>query len=349
MPTDTARSGKTLALIQFEDQEHHAGKVVDGVAAQLGDVSTNNVAINIVIDIDNTTLNDENVVAKNCFDGGAANDIHDDTATNDDDENVGNVTGQEDNVAGEINDDVAPIVDVISQTDPGRDVIPERIMDDHLLKSGKVPAMDIFASKEVESHEPKLTSSSLMNLHDYFQVAMSSSNTHAMDDFNQATTDGHMLELPFIGSNFTWTRARHRGQVWKQLDRVLGIGSSKFQHMWVWNNTFLAKVEQSYALPFQGNEGLLPEHEDPPVITLSIANCDVKKVLDDTKNSVDVIFYDIFLKMNLSKNKLKLIATPLVGFFGDTIDLPSAITLPIQFGSKHKDINIMIDFMVAKV
>ena len=41
-------------------------------------------------------------------------------------------------------------------------------------------------------------------------------------------------------------------------------------------------------------------HEDPIVISLTIANHDVKQILVDNESSVDVLYYDAFSRISLS-------------------------------------------------
>lgn len=43
-------------------------------------------------------------------------------------------------------------------------------------------------------------------------------------------------------------------------------------------------------------------HDDDVVISMTIANYDVKENLVDTESFVDILFYDAFCKMNLSKD-----------------------------------------------
>ena len=46
-------------------------------------------------------------------------------------------------------------------------------------------------------------------------------------------------------------------------------------------------------------------HDDPVVISLTIANFDVKRVPVDNGSSVDVLFYEAFQRMKLSPNRLQ--------------------------------------------
>lgn len=52
-------------------------------------------------------------------------------------------------------------------------------------------------------------------------------------------------------------------------------------------------------------EGVQYLHDDPVVISLNIFNYDVNCVLVDNESSVDILFFDAFLKMDISPTLLK--------------------------------------------
>ena len=55
-------------------------------------------------------------------------------------------------------------------------------------------------------------------------------------------------------------------------------------------------------------------HADPLVIHLRMNGYDVKRILVDTRSSIEVIYYDLFKQLKLSQSNLKSTRTPLVGF-----------------------------------
>ena len=55
-------------------------------------------------------------------------------------------------------------------------------------------------------------------------------------------------------------------------------------------------------------------HDVPLVIQLKINNYDRKRILVDTRTSVEVIYYDLFEQLKLSKGDLNPVRTPLVSF-----------------------------------
>ena len=47
-------------------------------------------------------------------------------------------------------------------------------------------------------------------------------------------------------------------------------------------------------------KGIQTPHNDAVVVSMIIAKYDVKRVLVDNKSSTDILFYDAFLKINLT-------------------------------------------------
>ncbi|XP_058082374.1 uncharacterized protein LOC131230468 [Magnolia sinica] len=73
-------------------------------------------------------------------------------------------------------------------------------------------------------------------------------------------------------------------------------------------------------------------HDDALVVTVTIANCRVFRVLIDTGSSADVLFTQAFDKMGAERSALRLVRTPLIGFSGGQILLEAAICLLLTAG-----------------
>ena len=69
-------------------------------------------------------------------------------------------------------------------------------------------------------------------------------------------------------------------------------------------------------------------HDDAVVISMTIANYDVKKNLVDNESSTDILFYWIFFRMWLPTDQLRRVLMPLVGFVRDVVIMEEKITLP---------------------
>ena len=57
-------------------------------------------------------------------------------------------------------------------------------------------------------------------------------------------------------------------------------------------------------------QGIHCPHDDPLVVTLTIANYVVKRVLIDTGSSSDILFKSAFDQLGISKDRLRPVATP---------------------------------------
>lgn len=64
-----------------------------------------------------------------------------------------------------------------------------------------------------------------------------------------------------------------------------------------------------------------------------ITKYDVKRVLVDNICLVDVLFYDAFVRINLSKNQLKEVFIPLVYFSRNLVRVEGQIILSIIAGT----------------
>ena len=61
-------------------------------------------------------------------------------------------------------------------------------------------------------------------------------------------------------------------------------------------------------------QGIHYPYDDPLVVTLTIANYLVKRVLVDTGSSFDILLPSAFLQLDIARNRLRSMATTLVGF-----------------------------------
>lgn len=85
------------------------------------------------------------------------------------------------------------------------------------------------------------------------------------------------------------------------------------------------------------------------MIFMDVNDTLVRRVLVDTDSSVNVMYHDVSVKLELSEDYLKLIKTPLTGFTGDTIATERLITLPVELGTKLKIKRTTMDFVVIKL
>lgn len=73
-------------------------------------------------------------------------------------------------------------------------------------------------------------------------------------------------------------------------------------------------------------------HDDPLVVILNIANYDISHVLVDNGSSIDVLFYDTLLKMNIPLAQLKGRYGPLSRLSRKLVFIIETIMLPVIVG-----------------
>ncbi|KAI3465895.1 hypothetical protein Pfo_022558 [Paulownia fortunei] len=93
-------------------------------------------------------------------------------------------------------------------------------------------------------------------------------------------------------------------------------------------------------------EGLQAPHNDALVITATVANFDVARIMVDTSSSVDVLFYEAYKKMNLDIT-LQPVDTALFGFGEGVVDPMGQVVLPISLGTEPMRKTRMVKFLVV--
>ncbi|XP_074301408.1 uncharacterized protein LOC141632795 [Silene latifolia] len=94
------------------------------------------------------------------------------------------------------------------------------------------------------------------------------------------------------------------------------------------------------------NEADIPDeaehHHDALIITLSIGNYLVKKILVDTGSSVNLIMLETLKNMGFSEKDLVQKAVPLVGFSGETKQSFGEIVIPTFAGGMNKQVRYLV-------
>ncbi|KAI3458805.1 hypothetical protein Pfo_015468 [Paulownia fortunei] len=93
-------------------------------------------------------------------------------------------------------------------------------------------------------------------------------------------------------------------------------------------------------------KGLQAPHNDALVITATVANFDVARIMVDTGSSVDILFYEAYKKMNLDIT-LQPVDTALFGFGGGVVDPMGQVILPISLGTEPMRKTRMVKFLVV--
>ncbi|XP_073152514.1 uncharacterized protein [Henckelia pumila] len=88
-------------------------------------------------------------------------------------------------------------------------------------------------------------------------------------------------------------------------------------------------------------------HNDPLLVTLTIANYDVARIFVDTGSSVNIIFKETFDQMKLERFELDPITTALYGFTGHALQPLGQIMLPLSLGNGEQRVTKMACFTVV--
>ncbi|KAI3465522.1 hypothetical protein Pfo_022185 [Paulownia fortunei] len=94
-------------------------------------------------------------------------------------------------------------------------------------------------------------------------------------------------------------------------------------------------------------EGRREQHNDTLVISATLSNFWVKKILVDSGSSADIIFYDAFLKLDIGNAQLSPVNTPLTGFGGEMVEALGEVALPFSLGLYPRRITKMVKFLVV--
>ncbi|XP_074376827.1 uncharacterized protein LOC141718345 [Apium graveolens] len=95
-------------------------------------------------------------------------------------------------------------------------------------------------------------------------------------------------------------------------------------------------------------EGLKFPQDDPLVITPIIRNCHVMRALMDNRASVDILFYDIFIRMDYNDSQLTPSDAPTYGFNHVECKVEGAIQLSVTIGEEPMEVTQMLNFQVVK-
>ncbi|KAL0413113.1 UNVERIFIED_CONTAM: hypothetical protein Sradi_1513000 [Sesamum radiatum] len=88
-------------------------------------------------------------------------------------------------------------------------------------------------------------------------------------------------------------------------------------------------------------------NNDAVVISATIANFWVKKVLVDSGSSADIIFYKAFSQMGINNAELTRVNTPLTSFSGNIVEPGGEVMLSMSLGSYPKPVTKIVMFLVV--
>ncbi|XP_012833285.1 PREDICTED: uncharacterized protein LOC105954155 [Erythranthe guttata] len=95
----------------------------------------------------------------------------------------------------------------------------------------------------------------------------------------------------------------------------------------------------------QDETGIQQPHNDALVITATVANYDVARILVDTGSSADIIYYECFRQMRLNF-EVRRVDTALIGFAGEVVQPMGEVTLPVSLGTEPLRATRAVRFLI---
>ena len=93
--------------------------------------------------------------------------------------------------------------------------------------------------------------------------------------------------------------------------------------------------------------GVAMPHDDALVVTLTVANHAIHRILVDNGSSTDILYWPVFQQMGIDRDRIKPFGSPLVGFSEEQVYPIRIIFLPLTIGTAPKVSNVMVDFLVV--
>ncbi|XP_061336886.1 uncharacterized protein LOC133283967 [Gastrolobium bilobum] len=93
---------------------------------------------------------------------------------------------------------------------------------------------------------------------------------------------------------------------------------------------------------------IIPDHDDPLVISACMANLQVKRIMIDNGSSADIIFWDAFCAMHIPEEHLLHGCSNLIGFTGECVQPKGTIEMWVTFGNLPLAQTIKVKFYVIE-
>lgn len=109
------------------------------------------------------------------------------------------------------------------------------------------------------------------------------------------------------------------------------------------------KERDNTKITFKVGKAKYLNHDDALVISVRIANTQVKRVMVDTGSFADVLYLDAFQKLSLIEKDLTLMTLAFIGLIEDSISPLGNTTMPITVGEEPRSKTLMVTFMVVNL
>lgn len=85
------------------------------------------------------------------------------------------------------------------------------------------------------------------------------------------------------------------------------------------------------------------------IVSMTVANYDVKQILVNNRSSIDILFYGTFQKIKLPIEKLKRINILLIKFSENLIITEGEISLLVTTGQPPGQATVLVNFLVIQI
>ncbi|XP_077242403.1 uncharacterized protein LOC143882907 [Tasmannia lanceolata] len=108
------------------------------------------------------------------------------------------------------------------------------------------------------------------------------------------------------------------------------------------------KVENEISFSHADLDNLILPHDDALVITMLVANWELKKIWVDNGSSADILYYHAFKQMMIGDDRLRTANSHLFGFSREVVKVEGQIKLPVLVGEPPRQAFAMINFLVVR-
>ncbi|XP_043721071.1 uncharacterized protein LOC122668593 [Telopea speciosissima] len=169
------------------------------------------------------------------------------------------------------------------------------------------------------------------------------------------------VKLSIRGEESLGIRTRHlENQPLREIATIFGgprlrgeSSNSRKNHVWtvclIEAASKIRKAEHQITFSDENLADIQSPHDDALVVKMIVANCSVARILVDNGSSVNILYFDAFLKMQLTLEMLKRIDSPLYGFNGAPMQVEGSIELLVTVGTEPQLSTVMKNFLVVNV
>jgi hypothetical protein len=142
-------------------------------------------------------------------------------------------------------------------------------------------------------------------------------------------------------------------------DRIAGGGESNSakkayarsmqnQEVYTLHRPAKAAKAESVVLSFSEEDarGVVMPHDDALVVTLTVANHGIHRILVDNGSSADILYWPAFQQIEIDHDKIKPFGSPLVGLGREVVYPIGIVPLSVTAGTTPTLSIVMVDFLV---